>query len=372
MAYTIEYKYITNNQYWDLPNITVSGFVQHSIGIGQESADVIVNNANKSSYAASFHACVEPGRVVICAPCMENYRVAKKCYHVGGSYNNTRIGVEMTEPNTIEYTSGSTYKDLDPEHSKDFMRRVTDTAAEFMADLCIYHNRPVSTICTHKEAHDRGAGSDHGDPEHVWKIINYTPDDFRRDVQRYIDIKTGQEEERSWLDDMTEAEFNKLQKEQTDLICRTFDQKFEELYAKDPFLTYESISEVPDWSRDAVQWALNNGILKGDGNGLSLAYNDMKNIVFMYRNEMRNICKTMADVPDYAKASIEKAIKAGVIAGENADGDLNLSYDLIRSLVIMDRAGLFDKPEKVEKAEAPAKANKKAAKYNIPLSGGDK
>lgn len=371
MAYTIEYKYITNNQYWNLPNITVSGFVQHSTGVGQESADVIVNNANKSSYDASFHACVEPGRVIICAPCMDNYRVAKKCYHVGGAYNNTRIGVEMTEPNTIEHIGGSTYKDLDPEHSKNFIRRVTNTAAEFMADLCIYHNRPVSTICTHKEAHERGVGSNHSDPEHIWKLIDYTPNDFRKDVQKYIDIKTGQEE-RSWLDDMTEVEFNRLQKEQTDLICRTFDLKFEELYAKDPFLTYESISEVPDWSRDAIQWALNNGILKGNGNSLSLTYNDMKNIVFMYRNEKRNICETMENVPDYAKASIEKAIKAGVIAGESGDGDLNLSYDLIRSLVIMDRAGLFNKSVKVEKAEASAKTNKKATKYNIPLSGGDK
>ena len=344
-GYALVTKYITNNQYWNLGNINVKGFVQHSVGVNQESADVIVNNANKSSYAASFHACVEPGRVIICAPCLDTAGVAKKCYHVGGSYNNTRIGVEMTEPNTIRYTGGSTYIDTNPEHTKDFMRRVTDTAAEFMADLCIFHNLPVSRICTHKEAHDRGCGSNHGDPEHVWKIIGYTPDDFRRDVQKYIDLNTG---EWSWLDDMTDVQFNQLQQQQTDLICRTFDLKFEELYKNPIFTKYESINAVPDWGKEAVQWALDNKILQGDGRGLDLSESDLKNLVFEYRSEHRDIYAKLSDVPEYARAAVRKAMNNGYISGISADGTLNLSDDMVRMIFMLDKAGVFNSTETKE------------------------
>ena len=349
MAYTLETKYITNNQYWNLENIVVNGFVQHSVGVNQESADVIVNNANQSGYAASFHACVEPGRVIICAPCKETVRRAKKCYHVGGTYNNTRIGVEMTEPNTIQYTNGSAFIDKDPKHTADFIRRVTDTAAEFMADLCIFHGLGVDKICTHKEAHDRKCGSAHGDPEHIWTVIGYTANDFRRDVQTYIDRKTG---ERSWLDDMTEEQFNKLQQEQTDLICRTFDQKFDELYQNSVFTKYATIDDVPSWSKDAVKWAIDEGILQGTGDGLNLTETSLKDIVLLYRATQKKTYDKLADVPEWAKASVKKAVDAKVISGVDKEGTLNLTDDMLRLVVMLDRAGVLTTEKSVPRASA--------------------
>ena len=54
-----------------------------------------------------------------------------------------------------------------------------------------------------------------------------------------------------------------------------------------------------------------------------------------YRN--KNRYAHLEDVPDWAKPTVEKLVAAGVIKG---DGEaLNLSYDLCRSLVILDRLG---------------------------------
>ena len=54
-----------------------------------------------------------------------------------------------------------------------------------------------------------------------------------------------------------------------------------------------------------------------------------------YRN--KNRYEHLEDVPDWAKPTVEKLVAAGVIKG---DGEaLNLSYDLCRSLVILDRLG---------------------------------
>lgn len=56
-----------------------------------------------------------------------------------------------------------------------------------------------------------------------------------------------------------------------------------------------------------------------------------------YRN--KNRYEHLEDVPDWAKPTVEKLVAAGVIKG---DGNaLNLSYDLCRILVILDRLGIL-------------------------------
>lgn len=42
-------------------------------------------------------------------------------------------------------------------------------------------------------------------------------------------------------------------------------------------------ANMPEWARDAVQWAVNNGIIKGDGNGLALDDDKLWMIVVMKR-----------------------------------------------------------------------------------------
>lgn len=42
---------------------------------------------------------------------------------------------------------------------------------------------------------------------------------------------------------------------------------------------------MPEWAREAVQWAVDTGILTGDENGLNLDDKDLRYIVMMYRKE---------------------------------------------------------------------------------------
>lgn len=50
--------------------------------------------------------------------------------------------------------------------------------------------------------------------------------------------------------------------------------------------------------------------------------------------------KTFENIPDWAKPSVQKLIDKGVLQGDG-NGNLNLSGDLTRTLVILDRLGLL-------------------------------
>ena len=52
--------------------------------------------------------------------------------------------------------------------------------------------------------------------------------------------------------------------------------------------------------------------------------------------------KTFENVPDWAKPTIKKLTDAGHLQGD-LNGDLNLTNDMTRVLVVLDRAGVFEK-----------------------------
>jgi len=63
---------------------------------------------------------------------------------------------------------------------------------------------------------------------------------------------------------------------------------FEKLIKGDAMKVYESIDELTgDWKL-AVEWALNEKIILGNGKTMGLEESAVKAIVFIYRNEMRN------------------------------------------------------------------------------------
>lgn len=54
----------------------------------------------------------------------------------------------------------------------------------------------------------------------------------------------------------------------------------EELYDLKHPMIYNYIDEnMPEWARASVQKAIDKGILKGEGDGLNLTYNDLRTIV---------------------------------------------------------------------------------------------
>lgn len=67
------------------------------------------------------------------------------------------------------------------------------------------------------------------------------------------------------------------------------------------------------------------------GNGQA-AWDDFKGGLMLYEK--------FENVPDWAKPSVKKLIDKGVLQGDGAS--LNLSQDLVRTLVILDRLGILD------------------------------
>jgi N-acetyl-anhydromuramyl-L-alanine amidase AmpD len=165
------------------------GLMLHSVGCGEPTADVWVERWNKPGMEIMVHAFVEKDRVVQTFPW--NYRA----WHAGGKANNTHIGVEMTEPDTIVYPDplGFVWEDKDPAATEAHIRTVYALSVELFASLCKEYNLdPLEdgVIISHNEGHQRGVASGHADPEHIWCKYGITMDDFRRDVaEKLAEIK---------------------------------------------------------------------------------------------------------------------------------------------------------------------------------------
>lgn len=164
------------------------GLMLHSVGCSQPSAKAFVTRWNKSSYSrACVHGFIdaETGDVYQTLPW--DFRGWHSGKGTKGTANDTHVGVEMCESNYIKYTGGSTFKILDKPKAVEQVERTYKSAVELFAQLCEELKLdPYKNIISHKEGHEKGIASNHGDPEHLWKGLSlpYTMDTFREDVAK--------------------------------------------------------------------------------------------------------------------------------------------------------------------------------------------
>ena len=182
-------QFTTKNQTYTNPKkITVKGIVLHSTGCAQPKASVYINSFNSPKVQKSVHAFLqEDGMVYQTLPW--DY----KAWHVGsgnnGSYNSDHIGIEMCEPGTIKYTGGASWTDLNPDATRKSVYALYNVAVELFASLCkTYNLNPLAdgVIVSHYEAHQRGKGSGHVYPKHLWDKFGLTMNQFRSDVAAKI------------------------------------------------------------------------------------------------------------------------------------------------------------------------------------------
>ena len=193
-----------DGRYTDFQKRGPIGGVLHSIGSPQPSAKVIADYFNSPEVEASVHAVIQADGVCYqLAPW--NYRM----WHVGGSANNTHIGIEMTEPDCIWYDEKNGYKlhIEDRERALAHVRKTYSAAVELFAGLCEkfgWNPLEDGVLLSHKECHARGLGSNHGDPEHLWDALGtgYTMDTFRAAVAEKMRDHDREEE--------TEMRYNTL------------------------------------------------------------------------------------------------------------------------------------------------------------------
>ena len=188
--------FLTNNPcYKKGKKIKPKGAMLHSVGCPQSDAMVFVKNWNKETYnRACVHAFIDgnTGEVYQTLP----WDV--KGWHCSsgskGSGNNTHIGVEMCEPDCIDYVKGSFFSCKDVERASEIAKRTYASAVELFAFLCKEFDwDPLEdgVILGHAEGYKRGIASNHGDPEHMWEQLDlgYTMDTFRKDVKKAMERK---------------------------------------------------------------------------------------------------------------------------------------------------------------------------------------
>ena len=245
--------YLTNSPcYKSKRTITVQGLMLHSVGCNQPNAQVFIKNWNNSSCQVGVHAFADETGIFETLPCRETSGKAHRAWHCGsgskGSANNTHISLEMTEPSCIKYVGGSTFTCSNIPKAQEHVRKVTQNAVEYFAMLCIFHNlNPLgkNVIISHAEGHDLGIASGHSDPSHLWKQLNmdYNMDKFRQDVYKKVqELKSGNNSE-----------------EDENMDVNTFEKLFNE-YRK----TLRD-NDHSQYSEEAMKWALDNGILLGNG-----------------------------------------------------------------------------------------------------------
>lgn len=172
--------------------ITVKGLVLHSVGCPQPSAEVFIKQHNSVAAKVCVHAFIDGNTGKIYQTLPWDY----KAWHCGGSGNSTHIGVEMCEPSCIKYTGGAVFTCSDEQKAKETVLRTLNAATELFAFLCKkYGLDPLGdgVIISHKEGHDRGVASGHGDPDHLFSQLhmNYTMDDFRKAVAAAVNATAG-------------------------------------------------------------------------------------------------------------------------------------------------------------------------------------
>lgn len=84
-------------------------------------------------------------------------------------------------------------------------------------------------------------------------------------------------------EDLTMAQYEELKNEISQLT-ETVKVLATELHdLKHPMIYNYIDNNMPEWAREAVSWAVENGILNGDENGLNLDDKDLRFITMMYR-----------------------------------------------------------------------------------------
>ena len=290
--------YVTQNPlYQQYTRIPVRKLVLHSVGCPQPSAAVFARQWQTARYFA--HAVLQADGTV--------YQVAPwdcRLMHVGAA-NAYSIGVEMTEPDCIRYTGGATFVCSDRARAVAQVTGTYNTAVALFAQLCTQFGLdPNKDIISHAEASAMGIGTDHADPEHLWRQLGmgYTMDGFRADVAAKMAAGNTNEED-------------------------------------DSMVRYDSIDDVPGWAQDTVRALMDAGALQGDDQGrLDLSLDMIRGMVIgkRYADARSPRYATIDDVPAWAREETQRLIDRGALAGTGG-GKLDLSLDMLRTMIVCQR-----------------------------------
>ncbi len=284
--------------------LTPRGIMLHSIGTPQPNAAVMARSYNQ--YQPGGRSVCVHGFIQRDGTYYQTLPYTMRAWHCGGAANATHIGIEMTEPSSIVYTGGASWRDLDPAATEAHVRGTYAAAVELFAQLCTqYALDPLAdgVIISHAEGAARGIASAHADPTHLWRAFGLTMDGFRAHVAAKMAAGNTDEE-----DDM---------------------------------VRYDSIDDVPGWARRTIKEMMDAGLIAGTGGGKLGLSDDMLRMLYIMWHMRdtrygRIVDGKVVDVPAWAQDVVQKLVDDGALAGVG-DGKLDLSLDMLRTLAVCQR-----------------------------------
>ena len=303
MSINIVEAFATKNKCYQMATpLTPQGIMLHSIGVPQPNAAVMARSYNQHQPGGQS-VCVH-GFIQRDGTYYQTLPYTMRAWHCGGSANSTHIGIEMTEPASITYTGGASWRDLDPAATEAHVRGTYAAAVELFAQLCKqYALDPLEdgVIISHAEGAARGVASAHADPTHLWRAFGLTMDGFRADVAAKMAAGNTDEE-----DDM---------------------------------VRYDRLEDVPTWAQDTVRTLIDAGALQGDDQGrLDLSLDMIRGMVIgkRYADARSPRYATIDDVPAWAREETQRLVDRGALAGTGG-GKLDLSLDMLRTMIVCQR-----------------------------------
>jgi len=244
----IQHFIVNNDNFKENRQIIVKGLMAHSIGVPQPDAKILVRNFNvprPNGRQVGVHGFMgEDGILYQTLPW--NHRAWHCGAGANGSGNNTHIGIEITEPNTIEYTRGSQFIDYNPVRTREFVHNTYKHAVKHFAYLCrMYKLDPLAdgVIISHAEGHQRGIASNHGDIDHIWNYTGLSMNQFRLDIA--TELRNGQQHDVE--------------------VMEVIEMRFD---------TVQEVKAAHPWAVDTVEKLINRKLLHGnnqDSTGLDLS-----------------------------------------------------------------------------------------------------
>lgn len=296
--------YATQNKCYQIGTpLKPRGIMLHSIGCPQPNAAVMARYYNQ--YQPGGQSVCVHGFIQRDGTYYQTLPYNLRAWHCGGAANATHIGIEMTEPASIVYTGGASWRDLDTDATETHVRGTYAAAVELFAQLCTqYALDPLEdgVIISHAEGAARGIASAHADPTHLWRAFGLTMDGFRADVAAKMAAENTDEED----DDM---------------------------------IRYHSIDEMPSYYREEAAQLVNSGALQGDTSGDLNVSDDMIRgaIIGMRYAEARNPrYYSLDDVPAWAREETQRLIDRGALQGDGKH-ELNVTYDALQAMIVCQR-----------------------------------
>ena len=228
--------YLTENDCYKANRwITPKGVMVHSTGaenpnlkryVGPDDGFLGVNQNNNDWNRPGVGACVHAFIGLLADGSVATYQTLPwnmRGWHCGDDANSTHVSFEICEDDLT-----------DPE----YFAAVYREAVELTAYLCeMYGLDPMEdgVVICHAEGARLGIASNHGDVEHWFPRFEKSMDDFRKDVAEEMEDEN-----------MTYEKW----------------KEYMERYRQE-------LREQPgsDWSQQARDWALANGVFQGDQNG---------------------------------------------------------------------------------------------------------